>query len=91
MLGIVLTKNDMFLIIINENMSSKQEVTRGRGVTTERAPGSGSMLRVMTRQKIRQLYKDVNHSDKLNYSSAGRKSKDLRKKSVRNIAKMRKL
>jgi len=112
MLGIVLTKNYMFLIIINENMSSKQEVTRGRVVTfyqknkekgksftvnhfieeglsrsgvfrilqnfenrltTERALGSGSMLRVMTQQKIRQLYKDANHSDKFNYSSAGRK------------------
>jgi hypothetical protein len=146
MLGIVLTKNYMFLIIINENMSSKQEVTRGRVVTfyrknkekgksftvnhfieeglsrsgvfrilqnfenrltTERAPGSGSMLRVMTQQKIRQLYKDVNHSDKFNYSSAGRKYgcsdvtikrwlnkrqiKRFKKKSLRNIPKIRKL
>jgi hypothetical protein len=31
------------------------------------------MLRVMTQQKIQKLYKDVNHSDKFNYSSAGRK------------------
>jgi hypothetical protein len=42
-------------------------------LTTERAPGSGSKLRVMTRQMIRQLYKDINHSDKFNYSSTGRK------------------
>jgi hypothetical protein len=42
-------------------------------LTTQRAAGSGYNLKTMTREKLRRLRKDVNHSDKFNYSSAARK------------------
>jgi len=39
-------------------------------LTTQRAPESGTTLKAMTKQKVRELYRQVNHSDKYTYSSA---------------------
>jgi hypothetical protein len=42
-------------------------------LSTKRSIGSGHTLKVMTKSKIQKLYRLVNHSDKWNYNSAGRK------------------
>ena len=41
--------------------------------TTKRAVGSGQIFQKMSKKKVRQLYKDFNHSDKYSISSAARK------------------
>jgi len=41
--------------------------------TTKRMSGSGSQLKIFSKKRIQQLYRDLNHSDKFNISSAARK------------------
>ena len=41
--------------------------------TTERKVGTGKQRKCMTEEKVRELYKLMNHKDGLNYSSAARK------------------
>lgn len=63
--------------------------------TTIRKAGSGQTMKVMTKDKLRSLYRTVNHSDKYNYSSAARKfgttdktiKRWLQKKNIRRYKK----
>ncbi len=64
-------------------------------LSIQRAPGSGTTLKAMTKQKVRKLYRQVNHSDKYTYSSAARKfnvcpktiKRWLEKKNIRKYKK----
>lgn len=47
--------------------------TYKKRLTTKRATGSGKFYHKMSSQKVQQLYRCVNHSDKYNISSAARK------------------
>jgi hypothetical protein len=47
--------------------------TYEKRLTTERKSGSGCTPKVMTKEKVESLYRLVNHKDRYNYASAGRK------------------